>query len=160
MNNTRLFQLIILSIFIVVAYGCDFIAAGSNLMAERYKFEVSKDSLMHRISLFNASQNEELKDSIFNIDKNSPYFYRGHIYDNKNGERYFVLIPTPAESDTELLLISVISDEDQVIVVNREPENKEEIKIRKTVIKNFEDRILNNLNLKYDHLGNAMNKNY
>jgi len=52
MNNTRLFQLIILSIFIVLAYGCDFIAAGSNLMAERYKFEVSKDSLMHRIKVF------------------------------------------------------------------------------------------------------------
>ncbi|MDR3007221.1 MAG: hypothetical protein LBV59_04765 [Sphingobacterium sp.] len=106
-------------------------------MAERYKFEVSKDSLMQRIRLFNASQNGELKDSIFNIDKNSPYFYEGYIYDNKNGERYLVLIPSPSESDTELLLISVISREDQVIVVNHEPENKEKIRVRKTVIKNF-----------------------
>lgn len=160
MNNTRLFQLIILSICIVVVYGCDFIAAGSNLMAERYKFEVSKDSLMHRIRLFNASQNGESKDSTFKIDKNSPYFYQGYIYDGKNGERYFVLIPTPNESDTELSLISVGGREGQVIGINHEPENKEEIRIRKTVIKNFEDRILNNLNLKYDHLGNAMDKNY
>lgn len=161
MNKKRPFQVIILSILIVLLiYGCDFIAAGSNLMAERYKFEVSKDSLMHRIRLFNASQNGELQDSIFKIDKNSPYFYKGYIYDNKNGERYLVLIPTPSESDTELLLISVRSREDQVIGVNHEPENKEEISVRITVIKNFEDRILNNLNLKYNRLGNAMNKNY
>ncbi|QIH34164.1 hypothetical protein [Sphingobacterium sp. DR205] len=164
MKNIEMFKfyraIILLLILNSFFFSCDFIAAGSNLMAERYKFEVSKDSLMHRIILFNVSQDSESQDYIFKIDKNSPYFYKGYIYDNKNSESYLVLIPTPSESDTELLLISITDREGQVIGINHEPENKEEIKVRKTVIKNFEDRILNNLNLKYVRLGNAMNKNY
>lgn len=47
-----------------------------------------------------------------------------------------------------------------MIGINHKPENKEEIVARKIVIKNFEDRILNNLSLEYYHLGNTMNKNY
>lgn len=58
------------------------------------------------------------------------------------------------------MLISVKNRDGRVIGINHKPENKEEIIVRKTVIKNFENRILNNLSLKYHHLGNAMDKDY
>lgn len=94
MNKIRTFQVILLlTLIIIIINACAFIAAGSNLMAERYQFEISKDSLTQRIKLFNASQNSKSQDSIFKIDKDSLYFYEGYIDDDKNGESYFVLIP-------------------------------------------------------------------
>ncbi|MCS4229252.1 hypothetical protein M2408_005399 [Sphingobacterium sp. BIGb0165] len=76
MNKIRTFQVILLlTLIIIIINACDFIAAGSsNLMAERYQFEISKDSLTQRIKLFNASQNSKSQDSIFKIDKDSLYF--------------------------------------------------------------------------------------
>ena len=140
---------------------CDYVAPGSNLMAERYEFDVSKDSLMRKIKQFNINRNGPSRDSLFKIDKNSPYFYEGYIDDPERKERYLVLIPTPSPPPTELLLISVkniVSNE--IIGVNHAPENEEEITKRKLVIFNFQNRILENLGLKYSHTGNAMNKNY
>lgn len=132
--------LILLSGFLFTS--CDFIAAGSNLMAERYEFDVTQDSL-------------------FKIGTDSPYFYKGYVNDEKNNDIYWVLIPVPADSPTELLLLSVENKQSgERKHVNNKPENEAEIRDRKIAVENFKNRVLDNLGLRYKHTGNAMNKVY
>ncbi|WP_343555618.1 hypothetical protein [Sphingobacterium sp.] len=137
---------------------CDFIAAGSNLMAERYEFDVTRDSLIKKITAYN---NMTLQDSLFKIGTDSPYFYKGYVNDEKNNDIYWVLIPVPADSPTELLLLSVENKQSgERKHVNNKPENEAEIRDRKIAIENFKNRVLDNLGLRYKHTGNAMNKVY
>ncbi|MGJ1226295.1 MULTISPECIES: hypothetical protein [Sphingobacterium] len=148
-------SIILLSVFFS---SCDFIAAGSNLMAERYEFDVTQDSLIKKITAYN---NMTLQDSLFKISANSPYFYKGYVNDEKNNDIYWVLIPVPADPPTELLLLSVENKQSgERILVNNKPENKTEIRDRKIAIENFKNRVLDNLGLRYKHTGNAMNKVY
>ncbi|MVZ65367.1 hypothetical protein GQF61_05830 [Sphingobacterium sp. DK4209] len=153
---------LMISAFLFSAFiGCDYFAAGSNLMAERYEYEVSIDSLIQKINTFNILNGVKLEESAFKIDKNSPYFHQGTIYDHSTDESYLVLIPTPIESPTELLLVSLKDNKSGKIVgVNQEPSNNQEIIDRGAVIRKFEDRILDKLGLEYHHTGNAMNKKY
>lgn len=155
-------KILIISIFLLgIVVGCDYFAAGSNLMAERYEYQVSKDSLMQKINIFNSANGVKLEESTFKIDKNSPYFYEGTIYDQSTDESFFVLIPTPNESPTELLLVSLKDNKSgEIVGVNQEPSNAKEIAERKSVIKKFETRILDKLGLVYHHTGNALNKKY
>ena len=137
---------------------CDFIAAGSNLMAERYEFDVTQDSLIKKITAYNKMN---LQDSLFKIGTDSPYFYEGYVNDEKNNDIYWVLIPVPADPPTELLLLSVENKQSgERIIVNSKPENEEEIRNRKIAITNFQKRVLDNMGLQYNHTGNAMNKVY
>jgi len=140
----------------------DYLVSGSNVMAERYEFKVSKDSLMKVVTNFNNRQTDNGDDTIFKIDTaNNPYFYKGFVFTPIYEERYLVLVPVGERGATELLLISVIDVKtDSVIGINHRPENKEEIRLRKMVIKNFEERVLDHLGLPYKHVGNAMNKVY
>lgn len=94
-------------------------------MAARYEFTVSKDSLMKVITNFNNRQTADQIDSVFYVDKGSPYFCEGYILDQRNNDKYIVLIPTPSGNPIELLLISVgdISTKEYRIV-NQRPENK------------------------------------
>lgn len=137
---------------------CDYIAAGSNLMAERYEFDVTQDSLIKKITAYNKMN---LQDSLFKIGTDSPYFYEGYVNDEKNNDIYWVLIPVPADSPTELLLLSVENKQSgERKHVNNKPENEAEIRDRKIAIENFKNRVLDNLGLQYKHTGNAMNKVY
>ncbi len=137
---------------------CDYIAAGSNLMCERYEFDVKQDSLIKKITAYN---NMTLQDSLFKIGTDSPYFLKGYVNDEKNNDIYWVLIPVPADSQTELLLLSVENKQSgERKHVNNRPENEEEIRDRKIAIENFKNRVLDNLGLRYKHTGNAMNKVY
>ncbi|MFD2970118.1 hypothetical protein [Sphingobacterium bambusae] len=140
----------------------DYLVSGSNVMAERYEFKVSKDSLMKVITDFNNLQTGNGDDTIFKVDTaNNPYFYKLLVFTPIYEERYLVLVPVGEREATELLLISVIDVKtDSVIGINRRPENKEEIRVRKMVIKNFEERVLDHLGIHYKHVGNAMNEVY
>lgn len=162
MNIFRKISMLMIGTFLLSAFiGCDFFAAGSNLMAERYEYEVSKDSLMQKINSFNILNGVKLEGLGFKIDKISPYFYEGTIYDHSTDESYFVLIPTPTESPTELLLVSLKDNKSgKIVVINQEPSSGQEIADREVVIKKFEVRILDKLGLKYRHTGNALNKKY
>jgi len=102
-----------------------------------------------------------LQDSLFKIGTDSPYFYKGYVNDEKNNDIYWVLIPVPADSPTELLLLSVENKQSgERKHVNNKPENEAEIRDRKIAIENFKNRVLDNLGLRYKHTGNAMNKVY
>lgn len=161
-NKTIIFK-IIGAIGVIVFWFLirDYLVSGSNVMAERYEFKVSKDSLMKVITNFNNQQTANQIDSVFFVDKGRPYFYEGYILDQRNNEKYIVLIPTPPGEPIELLLISVEDmSTEEYSIVNHRPENKEEIGLRKMVIKNFEERVLVQLGLPYKHVGNAMNKVY
>ncbi|MVZ65371.1 hypothetical protein GQF61_05850 [Sphingobacterium sp. DK4209] len=153
---------LMISAFLFSAFiGCDYFAAGSNLMAERYEYEVSKDSLMQKINTFNILNGVKLEGHTFKISKNNPNFYRGTIYDHGTDESYIVLIPKPIEPPTSLLLVSLIDNKSgKIIIVNQKPSNNQEIIDRGVVIRKFEDRILDKLGLEYHHTGNAMNKKY
>lgn len=140
---------------------CDYFAAGSNLMAERYDYEVSNDSLMKKIDAFNILNDVKFEGPTFKISENNPNFYRGTIYDHCTDESYIVLIPKPIEPPTSLLLVSLIDNKSgKIIIVNQKPSNNQEIIDRGVVINKFEDRILDKLGLKYHHKGNALNKKY
>lgn len=150
--------IILLLILTSFFFSCDFIAPGSNLMAERYEFEVTQDSLIKKITAYNEMS---IQDSVFKISNNNPSFYRGYINDIKNKDIYWVLIPVPSDPPTELLLISVENKEsEKIIIVNQEPNTDKEINTRKIVLNNFENRVLDKIGLKYNHTGNAMNKAY
>lgn len=137
---------------------CDFIAAGSNLMAERYEVEITQDSLIKKITAYN---NMNLQDSLFKIGTGNPYFYKGYINDLKNNDIYWVLIPVPSDPPTELLLISVENKQSgEITLVNSKPKNEKEISDRKNAMENFKKRVLDNIGLQYKHTGNAMNKVY
>lgn len=56
--------LILWSVFLLTS--CDFIAARSNLMSERYEFDVTQDSLIKKITAYN---NMTLQDSLFKISQ-------------------------------------------------------------------------------------------
>ncbi len=150
--------IVILILWSASLTSCDFIAAGSNLMAERYEFDVTQDSLIKKITAYNKMN---LQDSLFKIGTDSPYFYEGYVNDEKNNDIYWVLIPVPADPPTELLLLSVENKQSgERIIVNSKPENEEEIRNRKIAITNFQKRVLDNMGLQYNHTGNAMNKVY
>jgi len=137
---------------------CDFIAAGSNLMAERYEFEITQDSLIKKITAYN---NMNLQDSLFKIGTGNPYFYEGYINDLKNNDIYWVLIPVPSDPPTELLLTSVENKQSgEITPVNSKPKSEKEISDRKIAMENFKKRVLDNIGLRYKHTGNAMNKVY
>jgi hypothetical protein len=70
--------IVILILWSASLTSCDFIAAGSNLMAERYEFDVTQDSLIKKITAYN---NMTLQDSLFKIGTDSPYFYEGYVND-------------------------------------------------------------------------------
>lgn len=150
--------IVILILWSASLTSCDFIAAGSNLMAERYEFDVTQDSLIKKITAYN---NMTLQDSLFKIGTDCPYFYEGYVNDEKNNDIYWVLIPVPADPPTELLLLSVENKQSgERKHVNNKPENEAEIRDRKIAIENFKNRVLDNLGLRYKHTGKAMNKVY
>ncbi|MFD2970119.1 hypothetical protein [Sphingobacterium bambusae] len=139
----------------------DYLVSGSNVMAERYEFKVSKDSLMKVVTNFNDRQTGTQVDSVFFIDKGNPNFYEGYALSSRDQDSYLVMIPVAEGRETELQLISVTNlQTDSTIGVNHRPENKAEVRLRKMVIKNFEERVLDHLGLPYKHVGNAMNKVY
>lgn len=159
MKKFKYYQSIVILILLSGFFSfCDFIAAGSNLMAERYEFEITQDSLIKKITAYN---NMNLQDSLFKIGTGNPYFYKGYINDLKNNDIYWVLIPVPPTPPTELLLISVENKQSgEITPVNSKPKNEEEISDRKIAIENFKKRVLDNIGLQYKHTGNAMNKVY
>ncbi|QRQ61114.1 hypothetical protein [Sphingobacterium multivorum] len=159
MKRTKFHRSIILLLLLSsFLFSCDFIAAGSNLMAERYKFEVTQDSLIKKITAYNE---KSIQDSVFKISDKNPSFYRGYINDIENNDIYWVLIPVASDAPTELLLISVENRvSGKIIIVNQEPKLEKEINSRKIVVKNFKNRVLDKIGLKYKHTGNAMNKVY
>jgi len=159
MKKFKYYQSIVILILLSGLFSsCDFIAAGSNLMAERYEFEITQDSLIKKITAYN---NMNLQDSLFKIGPGNPYFYEGYINDPKNNDIYWILIPVGPDPPTELLLISVENKQSgDITPVNSKPKNEEEIGDRKITIENFKKRILDNIGLQYKHSGNAMNKVY
>jgi len=146
--------LLIISILFFIS--CDFIAAGSNLMAERYSFSVSRDKLDQRLVKFNTEQILSYQDSLFIVMDYNPHYKVGKVIDVFNGDVYKVLILLNDSMERELLLIGVYNDSGYSHIINDEPRSKEEIRQRKSVMHNFETRILDKLGLSYKHTGNRM----
>ncbi|GGH33122.1 hypothetical protein FAZ19_23645 [Sphingobacterium alkalisoli] len=160
-HKLKVIAISMISSILTLYTSCDFIAAGSNLMAERYEFEISRDSIMQTLMNFNAKQIASFKDSIFRVGKGDPYFYEGYAINFSHNEIYYLSIPIASSRSHELLLISVRNIQSgEIFIINKEPNSKHEITLRKTIIKNFEQRVLDKLGVWYVNKGNAMNKGY